>query len=227
MEYDLEYNSQSTILRIPEYGRHVQNLIYYCKTIEDDEKRQQFAQQVVNLMHQMNPQNKNVQEYKNRLWKHFFYIADYDERIKPPEGLDLEPPEAKKKPARVEYPVNKSKFRHYGHNVASLIEKAISMEDGPIKEGFVDTIAGFMKMAYKNWNREHYVSDEIVLEDLKAMSKGQLEVSENASLDTLSKAVKTNKRRLNTNDRPNNNNNRGRNNRNRNNKNNNRRRNRR
>ena len=72
------------------------------------------------------------------------------------------------------------------------------MEDGPIKEGFVETIAGFMKMAYKNWNREHYVSDEIVLEDLKAMSNGQLQVSENASLDTLAKAVRT-KRRSNDN----------------------------
>ena len=63
------------------------------------------------------------------------------------------------------------------------------MEEGPIKAGFVDTIASFMKMAYKNWNREHYVSDEIVLSDLEAMSEGKLKVSENASLDGLAKAV--------------------------------------
>ncbi len=198
MEYELEYNSETTLLRIPEYGRHVQNLIYYCKTIEDDEKRQTFAEQVVNLMHQMNPHNKNVQEYRNRLWKHFFYIAEYEIDVKAPEGLVIEEPKERKKPEAVEYPRHESKFRHYGHNVKSLIDKAIAMEDGPIKEGFVDTIAGFMKMAYKNWNREHYVSDEIVLEDLKAMSNGQLEVSENASLDTLARAVRT-KRRSNDN----------------------------
>ena len=170
----------------------------YKRQIEDDEKRQTFAEQVVNLMHQMNPQNKNVQEYRNRLWKHFFYIAEYDINIKAPEGLVIDEPAERKKPEPVEYPRHESKFRHYGHNVKSLINKAIAMEDGPIKEGFVETIAGFMKMAYKNWNREHYVSDEIVLEDLKAMSNGQLQVSENASLDTLAKAVRT-KRRSNDN----------------------------
>jgi len=149
MEYELEYNSQSELLRIPEYGRHVQNLIFYCKTLEDDKKRQTFAEQVVNLMHQMNPQNKNVQEYRNRLWKHFFYIAEYEIDVKAPEGLEIEPDPEKKIPEKVDYPSFDSKFRHYGHNVKTLIEKAKAMEDGPIKEGFVDTIAGFMKMAYK------------------------------------------------------------------------------
>jgi len=195
MEYQLEYNSESELLRIPEYGRHVQNLIFYCKTIEDDEKRQTFAEQVVNLMHQMNPQNKNVLEYRNRLWKHFFFIAEYEINVSPPEGLDITPKAKDEVLGKVDYPVFKPKFRHYGHNVKALIEKAKGMEDGPIKEGFVDTIAGFMKMAYKNWNKEHYVSDEIVLEDLKALSGGQLEVSENASLDTLAKAVRYTKRR--------------------------------
>ncbi len=218
MELDIEYNSQTETLIIPEHGRHVQSLIKYCKTIEDDKERQQFAEQVVNLMHQMNPQNKNVQEYRNRLWKHFFRIAEFDIKVTAPDGLSIEPEAARERPSGVEYPTFDSRFRHYGHNVKSLIEKAILMEDGPIKDGFVETIAGFMKMAYKNWNKEHYVSDEIVLEDLKAMSKGQLVLSENASLDTLAKAVRPSKRRPQNNSRGGHNN-RGRNNRGRNNNN--------
>ena len=211
MALDIEYNSQAENLIIPEHGRHVQGLIKHCKTIKDDKERQQFAEQVVNLMHQMNPQNKNVQEYRNRLWKHFFRIADFDIDVKPPEGLVVEPETVEENDISVAYPKFDSRFRHYGHNVKSLIEKAILMEDGPIKDGFVETIAGFMKMAYKNWNKEHYVSDEIVLEDLKAMSKGQLVLSENASLDTLSKAVRHSKRRP-QNQRSGGRNNRGRNN---------------
>jgi len=173
MEFDIEYNSQAEKLLIPEYGRHVQSLVRHCQKMEDAEKRQAFAEQVVNLMHQMNPQNKNVQEYRNRLWKHFFFIAEYN--------IDV-------------------KARHYGTNVKTLIEKAIKMEDGPIKDGFVETIAGFMKMAYKNWNREHYVSDEIVLGDLKAMSDGKLVVADTSSLDTLAKAVRHKRRPQNNND---------------------------
>ena len=214
MEFEIEYNSQSELLVIPEYGRHVQSLIRHCRTIRDLDKRQEFAEEVVNLMHRMNPQNKNVQEYRNRLWKHFFRIAEYQINVTAPEGVVIEPEEEQKRPGKVDYPVHDSRFRHYGHNVKALIEKAIGMEDGPIKDGFVETIAGFMKMAYKNWNKEHYVSDEIVLEDLKAMSKGQLKLSEDASLDTLAKAVRTIKRRgqSNHNNKNNRNRHKGRNN---------------
>jgi len=195
MEFDIEYNSQSEKLIIPEYGRHVQNLIGHVKTIEDKEERQEFAESVVNLMHQMNPQNKNVQEYRMRLWKHFFVIAGFDLDVTPPEGLVLDEIKEPAKPDKVAYPIKERKFRHYGKNVKTLIAKAIAMEDGPIKEGFVETIASFMKMAYKNWNREHYVSDEIVLADLHSMSEGKLTVAENTSLDGLSKAVRFHKRK--------------------------------
>ena len=194
MAFDLEYNSQAEKLVIPEHGRHVQQLIRHVHKIEDKAERQQFAEQVIRLMHQMNPHNKNVSEYRNRLWKHFFTIAGHEVDVTPPNGLEIEPPKANKRPDRVEYPYHDEKFRHYGLNVKSLIKKAIEMEEGPIKDGFVETIASFMKMAYKNWNREHYVSDEIVLEDLKVMSGGKLSVPENTSLDTLAKAVR-NKRR--------------------------------
>ena len=51
MEFEIEYNSQAEKLIIPEYGRNVQKLIQHVKTIEDDEKRQAFAEQVVSLMY--------------------------------------------------------------------------------------------------------------------------------------------------------------------------------
>ena len=46
-------------------------------------------------------------------------------------------------------------------------------------------IAAYMKLAYKTWNREHYVSDEIIKADLRALSKGQLVIPEDQSLDNL------------------------------------------
>ena len=75
--YALEYNSDRENLTISEHGRHVQKLINHAMTIEDRAKRQSFVESVVNLMHQMNPQTKNVAEYKERLWKHAFRISNY------------------------------------------------------------------------------------------------------------------------------------------------------
>ena len=190
MNFQMEYNSQKELMVIAEYGRNIQNLIQYCKTIEKDEDRQQFAEQVVNLMQQINPQSKNVAEYRLKLWNHLFRIADYDIDVKHPSGVQPTPGDNTIKPTRVEYPTKEKEFRHYGHHVRLLIEKAISMEEGPIKEGFVENIASYMKLAYRTWNPEHYVSDEIIINDLKLLSKGKLEVSENSSLDTLTSAVR-------------------------------------
>lgn len=199
MEFQMTYNSQEELLIISEYGRHIQNLIFFNKEIENPEERQAFAEQVIDLMYQMNPQSKNTHDYRHKLWKHFFLIADYDIDVTPPSGLKPSPADNVRVVDPVEYPINESKFKHYGHNVRILMEKAIKMEDGPIKEGFVETIASFMKLAYKNWNREHYVSDEIILEDLKSLSNGQLSVSQNSSLDTLTSAVRIKKKKNNNN----------------------------
>lgn len=204
MEFDMTYNTQEAALIIAEYGRHIQNLVDFNKTIEDKEKRQAFAEQIIDLMQQMNPTSKSTLDYKNKLWKHYFIIADYNIDVTPTTGSLPKPEDKVMQPDIMEYPAIESEFRHYGHYVRLLMEKAIAMEDGPVKEGFVETIASFMKLAYKNWNREHYVSDEIILEDLKSLSKGKLSVSEDRSLDTLTSAVKPKRRRPSNNNSHNN-----------------------
>ncbi|MAW88142.1 MAG: hypothetical protein CMJ42_16610 [Phyllobacteriaceae bacterium] len=185
----MEYNSSREPLIIPEYGRNVQNLIKYCKTVEDPKMRQALAERIVVLMSQMNPQSRTMEDYQVRLWKHFFQIADYDIDVTPPIGEKPKPEDRIKKPERVSYPTKDTKFRHYGSNVQKLIAKAISMEDGPKKDAFVEVIASYMKLAYKTWNREHYVSDEMIIEDLEHLSGGKLKVAHNADLDNLHKQL--------------------------------------
>jgi len=191
---DLEYNSDRDLLVIPEYGRNVQKLIRYGKAIEDKEKRQKYMEQIVELMLQMSPQNKNLDDYKDRLWRHVFRIGGYDLDVTPPNGIKPTPEDERKKPDIVGYPSIDTRFKHYGNNVQHLIDKALSMEEGPIQEGFVEVIGNYMKMAYKTWNREHYVSDEIIIQDLESLSDGKLTVSDDASLDTLANANRRKKR---------------------------------
>ena len=62
-----------------------------------------------------------------------------------------------------------------------------------------------MKTAYKQWNRDHYINDESVLEDIKIMTKGKLSLSEDASFDYLKNTGGRNdkKRKHNNNNRNN------------------------
>ena len=188
--HNLEYNSQKESLVISEYGRNIQNLITYVKTIENDQERQHFAQAIVDLMHQMNPIHRNSLEYKEKLWRHFFRIAGFDIKVIPPNGEIPSPESTLLEPEVVDYPDRDPNYLHYGTHVKAMIAKAIAMEDEEKRMEFAETIGAYMKLAYRTWSQEHYVSDDIVREDLKKLSKGVLRLSDDRPLDFLSSKVR-------------------------------------
>lgn len=191
----MEYNSQKEDLIMPEYGRNVQLLVNYARTIEDKAYRQAFVEEIIRLMHQVNSQNRSMEEQRPRLWKHIFRIAEYNLDVDPPTGERPNPVTDRKKPEKVDYPDFEARFRHYGHHVQTLIKKARDMEEGPIKQGLVNVIGSYMKLAYQTWNKEHYVSDEVIKSDLGSLSNGELSLSEDASLDNLSSTNRRPKKR--------------------------------
>lgn len=187
-EHNMEYNTQKENLEIPEYGRNVQMLIKHGMSIEDPTYRQAFIEEVIELMLQMSPQNRNLEELRLKLWHQVFRITDYQIDVMPPNGEKPNPESRFKKPERVRYPEKTATYRHYGHNVQQLIRKALSMEPGPIRDGFVAVIGSYMKLAYKTWIKEHYVSDEIIISDLERLSGGKLTLPSGAFLDNLAPA---------------------------------------
>jgi hypothetical protein len=185
-EIDLEYNSSRENLIIPEYGRHVQNLINHAKTIEDPEERQKFAERVTRLMMQMNPQSRNIEDYDEKLWKHFFRIARYEIEVNPSTGERPTEQDERKIPDQIGYSKSTAKFRHYGQNVQELIEKALTMEEGPKRDGFVAVIGSYMKLAFMTWNKDLFVSDEVIKADLESLSGGKLRIPAEVPIDSLS-----------------------------------------
>jgi len=188
MALALEYNSKRERLIIPEYGRHIQNLIQFATTIEDKDERQAFTAYVVKLMEQVNPNTDTGDDLKEKLWKHAVVISDYKLDVTMPSGKPIEKEDAFKRPAALEYPQKNPRQRHYGANILSMIEKAGAMEDEEKRLEFAKVIGSYMKMAYQNWHKEHYASDEMIKEDLKRLSKGKLELEDDDSLDYLKHA---------------------------------------
>lgn len=191
----MEYNSKREELLIPEYGRHIQGMIRYARALPDRNERQAYIERIVGLMMQMHPQNRNLEDYREKMWKHVFHIAEYKLDVTLPNGIVPTPEGSRKKPEKVPYPSKDTRFRHYGHNVQKLIARAIEMESGVKKDGFVQVIGSYMKLAYKTWNREHYVSDDIIIEDLRNLSGGKLEMIQDASLDNLTRFNNNNNNR--------------------------------
>ena len=212
-----DYNTTRPSLLYSEYGRNIQNMVKYIKTLENKEDRNKHALAVIDLMGFLNPHLRDVADFKHKLWDHLFIIADFDLDVDSPypipsrESLDT-------KPERVPYPSNKIKYKHYGKTVELMIERAKEITDEPErKSSMVASIANFMKMSYVTWNKDS-VSDESIINDLKVLSKGELVLDENVNLNKVEVRSTSNKSRQNNNFKQRNNNN----NNNRNNKNNNR-----
>ncbi len=184
---EIEYNSAKESISYPEYGRYIHQLLEHACTIEHDGRRQKTVESIVQMMQLLTPNTRGVEDYKERLWNHAFAIGNYQLNVQAPKGITIVPKTERPGPEPVPYPEPNTKFRHYGASIQKMIEKAIEMPDGPKKEGLVEVTASYMKLAYKTWSKEHYVSDEIVKEDLVLLSDGQLELHEgHSSLDTLS-----------------------------------------
>lgn len=170
----MQYNTARPIMVIPEYGRHIHDLIQHATTIEDKAERLKMVEAIIEVMGQMNPQLRDVADYDHKLWDHVFIISDFkldiDSPYPKPQPLHL-----KAKPTKMAYPENNIRFKHYGKGVELLIEKAIEMEEGEEKNALIDAIANLMKKQYLNWSRST-VDDKIIWHDLKKISRGNLEV---------------------------------------------------
>jgi len=214
-----DYNTTRSSLLYSEYGRNIQNMVKFIKTLESKDDRNKHAQAVIDLMGFLNPHLRDVADFKHKLWDHLFIIADFDLDVDSPypipskESLDT-------KPNRVPYPSNRIRYKHYGKTVELMIERAKQITDEPErKSNMVASIANFMKMSYVTWNKDS-VSDESIINDLKTLSNGELVLDENVNLNKVEVRATPNKARQNNNFKQRNNNNN--NNRNSNNKNNNR-----
>ncbi len=170
---NMEYNTTRNHLTIREYGRHIQKMAEYVLTIEDREKRQKNAEALVELMGFLNPQLKNVEDFRHKLWDHLFLITDFKLDVDSPYPIPTHET-LRPKPEPLPYPKRYPKYNHLGKNIEIVIDKALSEEDAEKRQGFANSIAYYMKLTYSNWHKE-LVHDDNIQTELSAITKGELE----------------------------------------------------
>ncbi len=167
-----EYNTQREGIILKEYGRNVQKLVNYIRTIPEKEKRTKMATTLIELIKQLAPVVKEAHENPQRMWDDLYIIADFN--------LDIDNPFTTpdrtilfKKPRKMEYPQSEVRFKHYGKNVERLIKEAIKKEDPADREEATIYLGKLMKTFYSNWNKET-LDDSVIVKDLQIMSQGKL-----------------------------------------------------
>ncbi len=177
----MEYNTNRTHLNMPEYGRIIQQLVERCKTLPTKEERTEMSHGIVDLMGQRNPQLRDEENYKHKLWDHIYILASHDLDVDSPYPFPTEE-ELKSKPNTMEYPQLQGDFKFYGKSILQLIEKAIELEAGDEKEALIEVIANNMKKSYNIYNKEH-VTDDVIFRHLKELSENRLDLTTIESLE--------------------------------------------
>ncbi|HAO15817.1 MAG TPA: DUF4290 domain-containing protein [Tenacibaculum sp.] len=174
MMFDLEYNSERETLIIPEYGRHIQKLVNHCIGLKEKEERNTMAKAIINVMGNLQPHLRDVPDFKHKLWDQLHIMADFKLDVDSPYETPSKE-ELTAKPTKLDYPKSASKYRFYGTNIQTMIDVALTWEEGDMKEALIFTIANHMKKCYLNWNKDT-VEDAVILDHLYELSDGKLDM---------------------------------------------------
>ena len=172
----MEYNTQQKRLALPEYGRNIQNMVDYCVTIEDREERKRCADTIINVMGNMFPHLRDVNDFKHILWDHLAIMSDFKLDIDYPYEI-VQKEELYTRPPQIPYNNSRIRYRHYGKTLELMIQRATEYPEGPEKDALIRLLATQMKKSFLTWNKES-VDDRKIFKDLSELSGGKIVLNE-------------------------------------------------
>jgi hypothetical protein len=171
---NLQYNTERSRLRIPEYGRHIQKMVDQALQISDREERNKMARAIIGVMGNLNPHLRDVPDFQHKLWDQLFIMSDFELDVDSPYPTPLKEL-LSARPEPLSYPQNYPKYRFYGNNIKTMIEAALKFEEGEEKEALFFVIANHMKKSFLNWNKDT-VEDKVIFDHLFELSEGKIDL---------------------------------------------------
>lgn len=168
-----KYTNEMKPLILPEYGRNIQNMVDFCRTIEDAAERQLCAETIIAAMGALVPAQGDRQEHHRKLWDHLMIMAEFSLDVESPyQYVRPEIYADRPEPVPVELPSD-FPFRHYGLLAHRLIDEACAMEAGPERDALVRLTANHMKKTLMAENKDFF-DDGRICKDINILSKGRI-----------------------------------------------------
>jgi hypothetical protein len=168
----MEYNTARSKMLLPEYGRNVQNMISHAMQIVDREERNRATQAIIEVMGQLNPHLRDVDDYRHKLWTHLFIMSDFkldvDSPYEIPERESLE-----EKPATMEYPKSKIRYGHFGQYTERILRDSKNVTDKKENEYLSSVMGNFMKKQFLKHNNTA-VENTVIAAKMDELSDGKL-----------------------------------------------------
>ena len=167
----VEYNSTRETLKLPEYGRLVQEMVEYALTLTDRAERQRYAEAIIEVMAGLNPKMKDVPGFRHKLWDHLAYISGYQLDIDYPYEIKQRK-EGVNAPQKLSYPKGPIRFRHYGRLIERAMQQLEEMPKGAERDELLRLIANRMKRNLADWKGDG-VQDVKVARDIAFYTEGK------------------------------------------------------
>jgi len=174
----MEYPTLQDRLIMPEYGRNIQRMVQHAVTIEDRDERTRCVNTIVNIMGNFFPYLRDISDFKHKLWDNVAIMSDFKLDIDYPYEIVKEE-NLNAPPERIPYKTNKMRYQHYGITLEKMIEKVADYEEGDERNELIRLIANQMKKCFLTWNKE-VVDNKKIFEDLKELSNGKLDYTDDS-----------------------------------------------
>ncbi|WGH25747.1 MAG: DUF4290 domain-containing protein [Candidatus Shikimatogenerans bostrichidophilus] len=177
----MEYNTSRKNIIIPQYGRNIEKFVDKIVKIKNKKIRNKNAIMIINIMSNINNnKQKNIIEYKRRLWEQLFLISKMKLKVDYPFKINKLKIKKKKILFQKKYKLKHFKYKYYGKIIQYFIKKIlIKINDKEIKKKYIYIIANLMKYNYIKWNKINDVEDKIIFKDIKYISKGKIDFTKN------------------------------------------------
>lgn len=189
MEETLQYNTQRPKMMIPEYGRNVQKMINFAKTIESKEERNNAVLAIIDVMGQLNPHLRDVEDYKHKLWTHLFIMSDFELNVDSPYPMPS-PESLQEAPGRMKYSKTRIRYGHFGNSIQKMIDEVSEIKDEEEKKYMILVLANFMKKSFLQFNTDT-VDDKVIADTLKELSGGKLILENPEEMTSTNTILKT------------------------------------
>ena len=169
------YNYLRRRLLIPEYGRHIQEMIDSLLEIEDRDERTRQAKAVIAVMGNLNPLLRDTADFTHKLWDHLFIMSDFRLDVDSPYPLPTRE-DLQVRPERLTYPQSDISHKHYGKNIVRVINR-LKYEEPTAVEAELRDVVHYMHGKSMEYNQEHPTTAMIV-NDIKTLSEGGINIDE-------------------------------------------------
>jgi hypothetical protein len=172
----MEYYTTKNKLILTEYGRNIQQMVEYAMTIQDRDERTRCVKTIINIMGNLFPHLRDVNDFKHKLWDHLAMMSNYQLDIDYPYEV-VKPSDLQSKPDKIPYPNRNIKDRHYGNNLPEFVHAACHLDNPEHEEKLISILANQMKKYFVTWNKDS-VEDQKIFDDITAMTNGKFNLNQ-------------------------------------------------